>query len=449
MDCDYQKIFKINKQNNTYGSSKITDYFSKIKETTIAQINNLNNNKKIFPLPNSNLAYSTVAKNIQTEIAGYSQKQKSPNIQSEPQNSSENNSKTNNMRIPEYSSQSTISSSSQNSPTLLYTKITTANKYKNNHRFDSDSSSKNSIPNNMRRTKTLKINRRQYYTLNDTTDSDNSTYRSTSTKKSKNSDTSYQPSTNDNSTSSLNKINSHRKNRNMSNKCLQKNLFPDTNNKSNNRTTTYKKFKHNNLRQKNKIIPFNSNVHHHKKTTPPTSTNFPINQHQQKILQGEQQQNQRLTEKNNYTILNSSKKINYFTIPLPTLDIDNNNNNYKTNINKVIVSKNKKTVNARKNHQIVEKNYRSKIMRHLQKIESRFKHDSDHRNQNCNERTRIQTPNKKPTSTTKTRPPKLRKTAKISRTKNIKNCSTYVDTLFPCKPFSLSNKEFPPLDDPT
>ena len=88
-------------------------------------------------------------------------------------------------------------------------------------------------------------------------------------------------------------------------------------------------------------------------------------------------------------------------------------------------------------------------MRHLQKIESRFKHDSDHRNQNCNERTRIQTPNKKPTSTTKTRPPKFRKTAKISRTKNIKNCSTYVDTLFPCKPFSLSNKEFPPLDDPT
>ena len=171
------------------------------------------------------------------------------------------------MRIPKYSSQSTISSSSQNSPTLLYTKINTENKYKNNHRFDSDSSSKNSIPNNMRRTKTLKIHRRQYYTLNDTTDSDNSTYRSTSTKKSKNSDTSYQPSTNDNSTSSLNKINSHRKNRNTSNKCLQKNLFPDTNNKSNNITTTYKKLKHNNLRQKKKIIPFNSNVHHHKKTT--------------------------------------------------------------------------------------------------------------------------------------------------------------------------------------
>ena len=34
MDRKCQKIFKINKKNPTYGSNKITDYFSKIRETT-------------------------------------------------------------------------------------------------------------------------------------------------------------------------------------------------------------------------------------------------------------------------------------------------------------------------------------------------------------------------------------------------------------------------------
>ena len=34
MDRKYQKLFKINKKNPTYGSNKITDYFSKIRETT-------------------------------------------------------------------------------------------------------------------------------------------------------------------------------------------------------------------------------------------------------------------------------------------------------------------------------------------------------------------------------------------------------------------------------
>ena len=59
-----KKLFKINKKNNTYGSNKITDYFSKIRKTTVEQINNLNNNTEILPLPNSNLAYSTVVNNI-------------------------------------------------------------------------------------------------------------------------------------------------------------------------------------------------------------------------------------------------------------------------------------------------------------------------------------------------------------------------------------------------
>ena len=58
----------------------------------------------------------------------------------------------------------------------------------------------------MRRTKTPKLNTKQSYILNDTTESDSTTSKSVSTKNSKTSYTLYQPSTNDNSTSpSLNK----------------------------------------------------------------------------------------------------------------------------------------------------------------------------------------------------------------------------------------------------
>ena len=87
------------------------------------------------------------------------------------------------MSIPEYSSHSTITSSFKNLHTLFSTKINTANKNKTNNRFDSDSSSKNSIHNNMRRRKTSKINNTQYYTLNNTTESDSITSKSISTKK--------------------------------------------------------------------------------------------------------------------------------------------------------------------------------------------------------------------------------------------------------------------------
>ena len=141
----------------------------------VEQINNLNHSKEILPLSNSNLEYSIVVNNIQNKNVGYSQKQKLPNMQSEPQNIPENDSKTNNMSIPEYSSHSIITLSSKNSSTLFTTKINTANKYKTNNRFDTDSSFKISIPNNMRRTKTSKINNTLYYTLNDITESDSIT----------------------------------------------------------------------------------------------------------------------------------------------------------------------------------------------------------------------------------------------------------------------------------
>ena len=123
----------------------------------------------------------------------------------------------------------------------------------------------------MRRIKTSKINNTQYYTLNDTTESDSITSKAISTKNSKNSDTSYQPSTNDNSTSpSLNKINADSKNLRTSNEFIQQNLMTSTNNNNTSSTNTSPKFQNNKLRQKNKIIPSNYHEHHHQKTASPT-----------------------------------------------------------------------------------------------------------------------------------------------------------------------------------
>ena len=159
------------------------------------------------------------------------------------------------MSIPEYSSHSTITSSSKKSFTLFSTNINTANKNKTNNRFDSDSSIKNPIPNNMWQIKTSKINNTQYYTLNDTTDSDSITSKSISTKNSNNSDTSYQPSTNDNITSqSLNKINADSKSLKTSNEFIQQNLITSTNNNNTSSTNNSPKFQNNKLRQKKNTI---------------------------------------------------------------------------------------------------------------------------------------------------------------------------------------------------
>ena len=90
MDSKYQKIIQINKKNPTYGSNKITDYFSKIRETTEKKSNNSNKSSEISPLPKNTLAYNTVDNNIQKNNVDYSQKQNLTNIQSEPQDISEN-----------------------------------------------------------------------------------------------------------------------------------------------------------------------------------------------------------------------------------------------------------------------------------------------------------------------------------------------------------------------
>ena len=68
-----KKKFKINKKNHTYGFNKITDYFSKIRETTEKKSNNSNKSSEIFPLPNNILADNPADNNVD-----YSKKQNLP-----------------------------------------------------------------------------------------------------------------------------------------------------------------------------------------------------------------------------------------------------------------------------------------------------------------------------------------------------------------------------------
>ena len=73
----------------------------------------------------------------------------------------------------------------------------------------------------MRRKKSPQKATIQYYTINDTTDSDSITSISENSNNYKNSDMSYIPSTNDNTTSySLNKIKDDRRNKRNSNKYI-------------------------------------------------------------------------------------------------------------------------------------------------------------------------------------------------------------------------------------
>ena len=69
-----KKLFKINQNNPTYGSNKIMDYFSKIRETTEENSNISNKSSEIFPLPNNSLADNPVDNNIQKNNVDYSQK---------------------------------------------------------------------------------------------------------------------------------------------------------------------------------------------------------------------------------------------------------------------------------------------------------------------------------------------------------------------------------------
>ena len=127
------------------------------------------------------------------------------------------------------------------------------------------------------------------------------------------------------------------------------------------------------------------------------------------------------------------------------LDLEQLNNKF----DEVNEKHNKYRINATKNMQIVENKYRSKIRRHLNKIESRIKQYPKNNNQPTDERTRTQTQKiLETTNTTKNTTTKFSENAQFSPKNDPKNCSIYVDILYPRTRFSLF-KENPPLDDPT
>ena len=76
------------------------------------------------------------------------------------------------MSIPEYSSYSTVTSSSNSNYTIVNTKNGRNKNFNNCFQSDSASYTERSQFNNMRRNKTTKKPTIQYYTINDTTDSD-------------------------------------------------------------------------------------------------------------------------------------------------------------------------------------------------------------------------------------------------------------------------------------
>ena len=100
--------------------------------------------------------------------------------------------------------------------------------------------------------------------------------KSISTKNSKNSDTSYQPSTNDNSTSPfLNKNNTDSRYLTNSIKYIQPILKTFNNNNSTSETNKSQKIQNRKLRKK--IIPTNSYEYQHQKTTSPSINQYSTN----------------------------------------------------------------------------------------------------------------------------------------------------------------------------
>ena len=273
------------------------------------------------------------------------------NISSNSQFISENKYENNNMSIPEYSSYSTIPSSSNSNYTIVNTK-NGRNKNFNNC-FHSDSDTETSQFNNMRRNKTPQKPTIQYYTINYTTDSDSRTSISKNCNNSKNSDMSYLPSTNDFTTFfSSNKIKDDRRNQRNSNKYIQSNCLQSYS-KHNNTISTPQttKIQNRKLRQKKKIIPTSVYLYQHKNKSQATNN----------------QRSKGLVNKNG-NMINTYKVINIDNINV------RDNNNIGTNKEQYKNQQNNNTNSHTGEKQILgEEKYRSKLIRHLRSIESRIK----------------------------------------------------------------------------
>ena len=209
-----KKLFKIHMKKNNYDSNKITDYFVRIGETTEKQFHKTSN----LPLPNNNVPDYTVNNIIQKNALAPSQKQYITKNPSKIQFLSEQTLENNNMSTPDYLSYSTVTSSLNTNYTVIRTKNNNNKNFNNYFQSDSASHSETSKFNNMNRKIIPRRHTMAHYTINDTSASESTTYTSKNSNSSKNSDTSYIPSTDDNISYPVNKIQTSRRNKNNSKK---------------------------------------------------------------------------------------------------------------------------------------------------------------------------------------------------------------------------------------
>ena len=118
----------------------------------------------------------------------------------------------------------------------------------------------------------------------------------------------------------------------------------------------------------------------------PSNNKNSKNQLQQQKNQLQQTKNHELITAKNTLDVHSTSETNSTIINFATTNVNNDNNKF----DEVNEKYNKYRINATKNIQIVENKYRSKIRRHLNKIESRINQNPKNRNQQTYERKRTQ-----------------------------------------------------------
>ena len=166
---------------------------------------------------------------------------------------------------------------------------------------------------------------------------------------------SYHPSTNDDTTSYyFNKINTDRRNQRKSTKYIQPIFFKPYPNKNNtNITSPPPKIQNRKLRQKKKIIPTIYYLHQHK--------NKSLTKHSQDSKLNVNNNTNPVADSTVINVDNTNVKGNHNNIGI---DKEHNNRNQQNNNTNSHMGENKK---------LEENKYRSKINRHLLKIESCIK----------------------------------------------------------------------------
>ena len=241
------------------------------------------------------------------------------------------------MSIPDYSSYSTVNSSSNNIDTVINTKNNKNNNSKRYFKSDSDSYTENFQLNNMRQNTIPKKSTILHYTIDNTSDSNSITSVSDISNEYKNSDMSYIPSSDDDSKSiPLNKSKKHRGNINHSKKYIQ----PKNNNTTG--TELHTKIKNSSSRNKKIIISRRTIIHK-------TNNQNKIEQHQKSknlVISNRTKKDKRRNSNNS----NINNKNNNST--------DNNHNDGSYGINRI---NNNNEIRREKQYR-KEKEYNEKIL---------------------------------------------------------------------------------------